>query len=86
MRSLLSLLEGIDNEEFRGKVRGNLFAEFEPFLPLLPEEYAVQLKRTKFSEVRAFLEKNAKEKAKIISEEKRWDYLEKGFEKLKKKI
>jgi len=86
MPTLKGFINGMSDGEFREKVRENLFAEIEPFLPFLPEEYSEQLKKTKFSEVRSFLEKECKAKAKIIAEEKRWDFLEQGFERLKKKV
>lgn len=86
MRILGNFVNDLSAEEFREKIKGNLFAEFEPFLIFIPEDYAKRLKKTGFATVRKFLEKNCKAKAKIIAEEKRWEFLEKGFERLKKKL
>ena len=86
MKILGNFVNGLDTEEFKQKIKRSLFAELGPFLVFLPEDYAKKLKKTSFATVRKFLEKNCKEKARIISEEKRWLFLEKEFERLKRKI
>lgn len=86
MKILGNFVNEMDSEEFRQKIRAGLFAELEPFLVFLPEDYVKKLKKTSFAVVKKFLEKNCKEKAKIIFEEKRWEFLEKEFDRLKKKL
>jgi len=85
-RVLLNFIDEIEDEEFRQKIKHDFFAELEPFIPLIPEAYLEALKKTKFSEIRKLLETKCKSKARIISEEKRWGFLEKGFERFKKKL
>ena len=86
MRVLLSMLDSMEDEEFRQKIKSGFFAELEPFIPLIPEAYLEELKKTSFATIRRLLETKCKRKAKIISEEKRWQFLEKGFEKFKRKL
>lgn len=86
MQVLLNLVDEIEDEEFRQKIKAGFFAELEPFIPLIPEAYLGELKKTKFSAIRKLLEAKCKRKAQIISEEERWQFLEKGFEIFKKKL
>lgn len=86
MSILLDYINGMEDEEFRQKIRANFFSELEQFIIFIPEEYLAELKKTKFSYIRKVLEAKCKRKAKIITELNRWEFLEKGFEKFKKKL
>ena len=86
MQILLNFIDSMDDEDFRQKIQEGFFKELEPFIGLIPEDYKSEIKKTKFSKIRKLLEKEVPTKAKIIAELKRWQFLEKEFERFKKKI
>ena len=64
MQNFLGMLESIDDEEFRKKIKQNFFAEVEAFSPLIPRNYLQKIKKTKLFKIRKLLEKTAQQKQK----------------------
>ncbi|MFH0714814.1 MAG: hypothetical protein V1847_03500 [Candidatus Diapherotrites archaeon] len=87
LEMLVGYLQEMPDDEFEAQLKkGNFLKEVEPLLFLVPEEMLSEVKKIKFAEVRKLMEKEAPEKAQIVSKKKKWEELEKTFEKLKKTL